>query len=174
MVVNNAAAPKGSEIADIHEVPIAECDRLLRVNAFGPFLTARAVAPHMRERRHGRIISVSSVAALAGIPKNAVYAASKGAILGMTRALAAELGPFGITVNAVCPGSIPTSRLVSNFRRAGADPAAGFAARIEKVPVGRLGEPRDIGAAVAFLASEAASFVNGQVLVVDGGEEMLL
>jgi 3-oxoacyl-[acyl-carrier protein] reductase len=142
--------------------PADEFDRILRVNVTGTFLCARAALPAMLKARWGRIVAVSSAAALRGNPGQAAYSASKAGLLGMTRSLAREYGSRGITVNAVCPGFVET------------DMTAGFLEKnrermIEEIPVGRFGTAEEIAAAIRFLAGEAASYVNGAVLSVDGG-----
>ncbi|HXF74230.1 MAG TPA: SDR family NAD(P)-dependent oxidoreductase [Actinomycetota bacterium] len=142
-------------------------DEVLDVNLRGSFLVAREVARRLREaRRGGAVVNVSSIAGLiadAGEPA-AHYAASKAGVLALTRQLAAEWAPFGIRVNAVCPGVIRTPML-----RLMDDPEAGHAYLQARVPLRRLGEPEEVAAAVAFLASEEASYVTGAFLVVDGG-----
>jgi 3-oxoacyl-[acyl-carrier protein] reductase len=142
--------------------PADEFDRILRVNVTGTFLCARAALPAMLKARWGRIVAVSSAAALRGNPGQAAYSASKAGLLGMTRSLAREYGSRGITVNAVCPGFVETEM------------TAGFLEKnrgrmIEEIPAGRFGAAEEIAAAIRFLAGEAASYVNGAVLAVDGG-----
>src|SRR3984957_14265992 len=117
ILVNNAGAPQGADRNEIENVPVAAWDLTMGVNAKGAFLMSRAAVPAMRQAKFGRIVSVSSKAALRPGPKRATYAASKAAILGFTRSLALDLAPFGITVNAVCPGPIRTSRAISTNRR---------------------------------------------------------
>jgi 3-oxoacyl-[acyl-carrier protein] reductase len=142
--------------------PTDEFDRILRVNLTGTFLCARAALPAMLRARWGRIVAVSSAAALRGNPGQVAYSASKAGLLGMTRSLAREYGSRGITVNAVCPGFVET------------DMTAGFLEKnrdriIEEIPAGRFGTTQEIAAAIRFLVGDAASYVNGAVLSVDGG-----
>ena len=142
--------------------PPNEFDRSLNVNLSGAFLCARAALPAMVRGRWGRIINVSSAVALRGNAGQTAYAASKAGLVGFTRSLAREMARKGITVNAVCPGLIETDI-------AGAMTPSQREALISSTPAGRLGTSEEVAAAVAFLASDAASYVNGSVLSVDGG-----
>ena len=171
ILVNNAAAPHGSDRVPVAEVPLEGWQRQLDVNLTGQFLMIQAVAPHMVEAGGGRIVNVSSGAALTGTRERVAYAASKAGILGLTRAAAADLCRDGVTVNAICPGAIATGRAESTARREQGDDGVqeALAARAAATPVGRIGTPADIAAAVAYLVSDDAGFVTGQVLVVDGG-----
>ena len=165
VLVNNAgvAAP-----ATLDTYDPAAMDRMRRVNVDGVIHTVRAVMPGMRERRYGRIVNIASNAAIGtGLPGTTFYAATKAEVLILTRRFAMELGPAGITVNAVAPGWI-----VTEMARAGRSESE-FAARVKMVSdrsmVGRPGQPEDIAAAVAYLAGPEAGFVTAQVLTVDGG-----
>jgi 3-oxoacyl-[acyl-carrier protein] reductase len=168
VLVNNAAAPQGADRQDIEEAPLESWHRQINVNLTGTFLMCRAAVPVMRRQRYGRIVNVSSMAGVTAAPRSAAYSASKAGILGLTRALAMDLGPWGITVNTVCPGLVGTSRGMLNSTP-DTDIAAAMAERGKAIPVGRAGSPDDIAGAVAFLASEPASYINGQQLVIDGG-----
>lgn len=138
-------------------------DEQLGTNLRGAFVTIQTAAPHLR-RPGGRIITISSIAAYTGgsRPGSAIYAAAKAGLLGLTRGLARELTPEGITVNAIVPGYIAT-----DFH--GPDPQARMDATVPQIPAGRIGEPDDVAGAAAFLASPSASYVSGQVLHVNGG-----
>jgi NAD(P)-dependent dehydrogenase (short-subunit alcohol dehydrogenase family) len=168
VLVNNAAAPQGPDRADVADVPLEVFDRVIAVNLRGPWLMCQAAVPVMRGQRWGRIVNISSMAGLTAAPFSGAYSASKAGVLGLTRALAMDLGPWGITVNALCPGLVGTSRA---FLRAtaGTDEAALLEPRGRSIPVGRVGLPEDVAAAVAFLASPEAGYITGQALPIDGG-----
>ncbi len=166
-VVHNAGVDLGP--MGLLETTRAQYDLILNVNLAAAFELAQAAARHMIEGgRGGRIVSISSVHAKITIAGRAAYAASKGGLEALTRSLALELGPHGITVNSVAPGFIEVER-----SRA-AIPGYDAAAVGKLIPAQRVGQPGDIAAAVAFLLSDEASFVTGQVLTVDGGSSVKL
>ena len=172
ILVNNAGAPHGGDRAPSWLVPGPTYDEVMRVNAKGVFLMSGAVIRHLLHRdAPGRIVNIASVAGKVGYPERAVYCASKFAVIGLTQAMAQELAPRGIMVNAVCPGAVATDRNAATRHRAATvgDAAADNAS---SSPVGRIGEPDDIARAVLYLVDPAASYVTGQSLVVDGGRYM--
>ena len=176
VLVNNAAAQHGSDKGDPARVATTDLDAQLDVNVRGTFLLIRECIPVMRRQQWGRIVNIASQAGRVGMKDRAVYSASKAAILGMTRALALDLAQDRITVNAVCPGPIETDRLrstVAHQRSADPstqdDPAEGLRRWASTIPVGRLGQPQDIGLAALFFALPASDFITAQTLGVDGG-----
>ena len=171
IVVNNAAAPHGADFNDIVDVPFADLDRVFRINAIGAFLMMKAAVPQMRERQWGRMVNIASINGKIGAARQAVYGGSKAALIGMTRSLAVDLGPDGITVNAICPGHMKTGRNLNGMvRRVGEDGVEAERERVAaRIPLRRMSEPSEVAAVVAFLCSDAASYVTGQAISVDGG-----
>lgn len=167
ILVNNAGVTRDNLI---HKMSDADWDLVSLVHLRGAFLCARAAQKQMVERSWGRIVNLSSTSAL-GTRGQANYSTAKAGLQGFTRALALELGRFGITVNCVAPGFIDTEMTRLTARRLGKDPDEYMAQRAGSIAVGRVGTPADVANAVAFFASEEASFVSGQVLYVSGGPE---
>ena len=159
LLVNNAGISWHGLFQDMDD---SEWDRTLAVNLTGARNTARAVLPRMISEKSGCIVNISSMWGLRGASCEVAYACSKAAIVGLTRSLALELAPSRIRVNCVAPGCIETDmvRVLGEETRE---------MLVEETPIGRLGTPEDIAHAVAFLASEKASFITGQVLTADGG-----
>ncbi len=162
VLVNNAGITRDGLILRMTE---EDFDQVIATNLKGAFLCAKKAARIMMKQRYGRIISISSVVGVHGNAGQANYAASKAGLIGMTKSLAKELGSRHITANAVAPGFIDTdmTRVL---------PEAAKTALLGQIPLGALGQPEDIGNAVAFLASEQAGYITGQVLGVDGGMGM--
>lgn len=166
ILVNNAGITRSTPA---WEIGIEEFDQLMAVNVRGGFLCARAAIPGMMERRWGRLIWISSISGKqgGGVFGSVHYAASKAAVIGLCHGYARQLGPYGITSNAVAPGMIDTD---ITTRTAPGDVVAALKEKlVEQVPVRRIGQPSDVAAAVHFLASEAASYVTGEILDVNGG-----
>jgi 3-oxoacyl-[acyl-carrier protein] reductase len=164
VLVNNAGVHvPGVRLADLSG---ADWQHVLNVNLNGPFHMVQAVLPHMRERKAGNIITLSSNATLRLPAGNGVYAISKVAIEAMTKVLSKEEGPNGIRVNAIAPGPVRTDMLTEALGKLTPERAEAF---IKSVPLGRAGEPEEIAAVVAFMVSDAASYITGQVLFVNGG-----
>ena len=170
VLVNNAGIGAGAPLA---RTTLDDWRAHLEVNATGAFLCTRAVVGGMIERGDGRIVTVASIAGLAGMRYTAAYAASKHAAVGLMRATAAEVGGTGVTANAVCPAWVRTDitrRTVENIVERTGRTAEEAEAELEQMtPLGRLLEPEEVAAAVVFLASPEAAAINGQTLVLDGG-----
>jgi NAD(P)-dependent dehydrogenase (short-subunit alcohol dehydrogenase family) len=164
VLVNNAAIYPRRAWTEITE---DQWERVLTVNLKGYFLCARACHTSMKERGHGRIVNVSSVTFLIGFDMLLDYVSSKGGVIGFTRALAHEVGPDGITVNAIAPGAFPT-----DAEKIHPDPESYNRWVLEQQCVQRRGAPDDIGNLVVFLASDASSFITGQTVAIDGGWAM--
>ena len=159
VLVNNAAV---SHIGLVQDMTDAEWRRVCDTNLSGAFYAVRAVTPAMIAAHTGRIVSIGSMWGKVGASCEVAYSATKAGLRGLTMSLAKELGPSGITVNCVEPGFIDTEM------NAAIDPGT-RAALCDETPLGRIGTPRDVAAAVSFLASDAASFITGQIIGVDGG-----
>lgn len=161
ILVNNAGVNIRG-VAD--ELAESDWDAVIATNLKGPFLCSRVFGPRMCQRGWGRVINLGSILSVVGLPGRAPYASSKAGVLNLTRVLALEWAASGVTVNAICPGPFATDmnkQLLS-------DPVK-YQAFVDKIPMGRWGELHEIGGAAVFLASNAASFVTGSALFVDGG-----
>lgn len=160
VLLNNAGITRD---ALIHKMdPITQWQAVIDVNLTGAFNACRCVTPLMRERKEGRIISISSLNGQRGMFGQANYAAAKAGLLGLTRSMAQELGAHGITANAICPGFILTEMTAKM-------PQEVLDAGVKQIPVGRIGTAEDIASMVAYLASDEAGFINGATMSVNGG-----
>jgi NAD(P)-dependent dehydrogenase (short-subunit alcohol dehydrogenase family) len=151
------------------ETSLSEWNRVIVVNLTGVFLVCRAALPHMYARGSGSIVITSSPHALATVPDAASYAASKGGVHALMRALALEAAPLGVRVNAIVPGTIDTPMLYRELAVA-SDPEAQIKLLAAAHPLGRLGRPEEVASVAVFLASDAASFMTGSAVSVDGGQ----
>lgn len=165
VLVNNAGLMRGNVLA---RTTAAEWDQVLQVNLRGAFLLSRAVQPAMRAAGWGRMVNLSSTAAL-GLVGQASYAAAKAGLQGLTRSLALEQGRYGITVNAVAPGYTVTEMTRATAERVGVTMEELTREAVAEIPVGRAGQPEDVAHAVSFLCDPRSGFVSGQVLYVAGG-----
>lgn len=172
ILVNNAGISSMALVVDLKE---KDWDANMKVNAKGVFLCSRAVARQMIKQKSGKIINNASLAAKRGAPFLGHYSASKFAVLGLTYTMALELAPHGITVNAVCPGIVETGMIRREWKWEG-DLRGMTADQVREevlstIPLGRLAQPEDIAAVVAFLASKDADYMTGQALNINGGME---
>ena len=170
ILVTNAGGPPAGTFEDFDEKDWLDAFNL---NFLSTQRLIRAALPHLKKSSSGRIIAITSVSAKQVLPNLILSNAVRAGVHGLLKTLSQELGPTGITVNAVCPGPILTERLMNLFRRnaetQGISLEEAQAGWVRQIPLGRLGRPEEFGAVVAFLASERASFVNGVLLQVDGG-----
>ena len=159
-----------ADFGPIEEWSLERWNRMLGVHAGGTFLSCKHTLPHLRAQAGGAIVNVASIAALVAQPFNAPYGAAKAAIVGFSRQLARDVAP-DVRVNVVAPGRIKTGMTVPLYtERGGGDFDRGAALSIPSIPLGRIGEPREIADPVCFLLSNEASFITGQVITPDGGE----
>lgn len=165
ILVNNAGINMKKPLIEVND---EDFDHIIETNLQSIFTLSREVVKYMLPRKKGAIVNISSMASQYGIPKVIAYTASKGAIEAMTRAMAVELSPEGIRVNCIAPGFIATEMSAKALNN---DPERKNKA-LGRTPMGFLGEPKDIGAAALFLASDAAKYITGVVLPVDGGNSI--
>jgi len=164
ILINNAAIIYGLVRKPFFEIDPKEWDKVMTVNLKGPWLCTRAVFPYMKQQGKGKIINLSSETFFTGSHGFVHYVASKGGVVGLTRALAVELGPHNITINAIAPGFTDTesSRSIEDVTKYD----------VSRTPLNRLEQPKDLVGAVIFLASDESDFITGQTVLVDGGRVM--
>jgi NAD(P)-dependent dehydrogenase (short-subunit alcohol dehydrogenase family) len=156
-------------VGDVLETEPDLFDRVMRVNVRGVYLMSRAIVPHMIRQRSGSIINMSSCIADIGLARRVSYAASKGAVLSMTKSMQVDLAPHGIRVNALLPGTILTPFVERYLKESYTDPEEGMAAIRKRQLTNDLGQPEDVANAALYLASDESRFVMASGLVVDGG-----
>ena len=165
LVCNAAIRPHTA----VTETSLEDWHRVIGVNLHSAFYLARAVVPGMKERRRGSIIAIGGQSSLTGRPNTAAVTAAKTGLLGFVRALAAELGPFGIRANMVIPGTMDTERRYAEWYPEFRQAPPGASDQLKQIPLGRLGRPEEIADACLFLASDASSYVTGDEIRVMGG-----
>ena len=165
VLVNNAGIMFERAVSDIR---LDEWDLMMAVNLRAPLFMAQAVLPYMRERGGGSIINIGSIEGFGANPHHAAYCASKAGVHGMTRAMAVDLGADNIRCNAIAPGWI-ASELSETYLESHPDPRAARAALNRLHPVGRVGQPTDVGDLAVYLASDRSGFLTGEIVVLDGG-----
>jgi 2-deoxy-D-gluconate 3-dehydrogenase len=162
ILINNAGI---ATVAPLLELTLPELRRALDVNVVGTFLCTRAFGAHMVAQRKGTVINIASVAGLGGEPDLSAYCASKGAVIAFTRALAVEWARHGVTVNAIAPGYFRT-----DLNKRALDDISIGPKIVRQIPLRRVGQPEELGPLVVYLASDAAAFMTGSVVVLDGGQ----
>lgn len=167
ILVNNAGVNIGKDRRPVHEFPDSEWHRIIRIDLDGVFYCSRVVSARMVKRRRGAIVNIGSVLGLIPIRLQCAFSAAKAGMLNFTRSQALEVGPFGVRVNGIAPGSILTEGTKALFYNE--ESRRMSESLISHIPLGRAGETQDIANAVLYLASDDASYVTGHVLVVDGG-----
>jgi NAD(P)-dependent dehydrogenase (short-subunit alcohol dehydrogenase family) len=167
ILVNNAGIHAGGSF---WEEPLEFYEKMFRINVLGTVIPSQLVVPHMMKKRKGKIINISSKAAIVGEPGHAAYSASKGAVLSLTRAMAIELAQYNINVNAICPGPTETAMVLEPMTE---EHLKQLEELKKEIPLRRLGKPEDIAGAALYLASEDSDWCTGQAIVVDGGMSIL-
>ena len=169
ILVNNAGINTLRDRAPIHRYSLEDWQNILQVDLDGVFNTSRAMVPAMLENHRGRIVNIASIAGLVPLRLQSGFVAAKAGVINLTRSMALELGPEGILVNAVAPGSTLTAGTQALFYGPGGAYTEKAASLLSHIPLGRPGKPEEIAHAVLFLVSPEASYINGAVLTVDGG-----
>ncbi len=165
ILVNNAGIWDGSYLVRLRK---QDWDKVLKVNLTGAYLMAKAVGKVMLKQRSGKIINLSSISGFKPVPQSLAYAATKAAIIQMTRVIALELGPGGIQVNAIAPGFFDTD-MTHRYQ----DSKKELDAYVAKIPLRRYGQPEDLSGLIVFLASKGSDHITGQTIVIDGGESLV-
>ncbi|MFS0614431.1 SDR family NAD(P)-dependent oxidoreductase [Lederbergia ruris] len=163
---NNAGI---SGVGALDEVEVDDWDRVMNVNVKGVFLPSKYILPYMMKRNKGSIINMSSCVAEVGLAKRAVYSASKGAVLALTKAMQVDYAPYNIRVNAILPGTIMTPFVENYLKSSYADPEEALEGIRRRQLSGELGRPKDVAKAALFLASDESEFMMGSPLYIDGG-----
>ncbi len=166
ILINNAGVWEGGYLVRMNK---EAWDKVLQVNMTGAFLFARAVGKVMLKQKSGKIINMASISGFKATPQSLAYAATKAAVIQMTKVIAVELGPAGIHVNAIAPGFFETD-MTKRYRESDAKEA--LEAYIARIPMRRSGQPEDLSGVVVFLASKASDLITGQTIVIDGGDSI--
>ncbi len=165
VICNNAGVASTTNVVDC---TVEEWDRVFAVNARGVFLGMKYAVPHFLAQGHGTIVNTASIGGMVGLPNRAAYCASKAAVIALTKQVAIQWAGHGIRCNCVCPGTID-SPWVARLLAAADDPEQHRRELVARQPLGRLGTPEEVAAAIVYLASDEAAFVTGSALVIDGG-----
>ena len=169
ILINNAGINTKSERVPIHQYTLDDWHRILQVDLTGVFVVSRSVIPHMLDNTPGRIVNISSIAGLVPLRLQSAFVAAKAGVANLTRSMALELGPQGILVNAVAPGSTLTRGTKALFYGPDGAYTDNAESLLSHIPLGRPGNVEEIAAAVLFLVAPEASYINGAILTVDGG-----